>query len=109
MALPVRERVAEKETKRSQIALVRPDPKPNDPHAYKWWIAVGVILAAVLELIDSSIVNVAFSQMSGNLGATIDEITWVAVGYILAAVIVLPMTGWLAARFGRKRYFLSSV
>lgn len=84
-------------------------PPAADPHRYKWWIAIGVILAAVMELIDSSIVNVAFSQMSGNLGATIDEITWIAVGYILAAVIVLPMTGWLAARFGRKRYFLSSV
>jgi len=103
MALPVRVRVAEKETKRSQITVVRPGPMSNDPHAYKWWIAGGVILAAVMELIDSSIVNVAFAQMSGNLGATIDEITWVAVGYILAAVIVLPMTGWLAARFGRKR------
>jgi DHA2 family multidrug resistance protein len=78
-------------------------------YAYKWLIALGVILAAVMELVDSSIVNVAFSQMSGNLGATIDEITWVAVGYILSAVIVLPMTGWLGARFGRKRYFLSSV
>ena len=78
-------------------------------HKHKWIIALGVILAAVMELVDTSIVNVAFSQMSGNLGATIDEITWVAVGYILAAVIILPMTGWLAARFGRKRYFLTSV
>ncbi|MDB4948503.1 MAG: hypothetical protein JWM27_1152 [Gemmatimonadetes bacterium] len=82
---------------------------PREAFAYKWPIALGVILAAVMELVDSSIVNVAFSQMSGNLGATIDEITWVAVAYILAAVIVLPMTGWLAARFGRKRYFLASV
>jgi DHA2 family multidrug resistance protein len=86
----------------AEIALPR-------PFANKWPIAAGVILAAVMELVDSSIVNVAFSQMSGNLGATIDEITWVAVGYILASVIVLPMTGWLGARFGRKRYFLSSV
>lgn len=109
MALPVRVSTAQKETRRSQITVIRPIPAANDPHAYKWWIAAGVILAAVMELIDSSIVNVAFSQMSGNLGATIDEITWVAVGYILAAVIILPMTGWLAARFGRKRYFLASV
>lgn len=77
--------------------------------AFKWVIAIGVIVAAVMELVDTSIVNVAFAQMSGNLGATIDEITWVAVAYILAAVIVLPVTGWLAARFGRKRYFLSSI
>ncbi len=81
---------------------------PHEYH-YKWLIGAGVLLAAVMELVDSSIVNVAFSSMGANLGATIDEITWVAVGYILAAVIVLPMTGWLGARFGRKRYFLISI
>ena len=111
MALPIRASHASKETNRSRIALA-PSDAPRvaaDPFVNKWLIAAGVILAAVMELVDSSIVNVAFSQMSGNLGATIDEITWVAVGYILAAVIVLPMTGWLAARFGRKRYFLTSV
>ncbi|HEY2379530.1 MAG TPA: DHA2 family efflux MFS transporter permease subunit [Gemmatimonadaceae bacterium] len=86
-----------------------PAASQQPAYADKWPIALGVILAAVMELVDTSIVNVAFSQMSGNLGATIDEITWVAVGYILAAVIILPMTGWLAARFGRKRYFLASV
>jgi DHA2 family multidrug resistance protein len=77
--------------------------------AYKWPIAFGVLLGAIMELVDTSIVNVAFSHMAANLGASIDEITWVAVGYILAAVIVLPMTGWLGARFGRKRYYLTSV
>jgi DHA2 family multidrug resistance protein len=77
--------------------------------AYKWPIAFGVLLGAVMELVDTSIVNVAVSHMAANLGASIDEITWVAVGYILAAVIVLPMTGWLGARFGRKRYYLTSV
>jgi len=77
--------------------------------AYKWPIALGVLLGAIMELVDTSIVNVAFSHMAANLGASIDEITWVAVGYILAAVIVLPMTGWLGARFGRKRYYLTSV
>jgi DHA2 family multidrug resistance protein len=90
-----------------EVRVTLSAPEPIYPH--KWLIALGVILAAVMELVDTSIVNVAFSQMSGNLGATIDEITWVAVGYILAAVIVLPMTGWLGARFGRKRYFLGSV
>jgi DHA2 family multidrug resistance protein len=112
MALPIRASYPQKETERSQTAspmLVHEASAVVDPFAHKWPIAAGVILAAVMELIDSSIVNVAFSQMSGNLGATIDEITWVAVGYILAAVIVLPMTGWLALRFGRKRYFLASV
>jgi DHA2 family multidrug resistance protein len=96
--------------RRPTIPPAPPNARADAPaYRYRWLIALGVILAAVMELVDTSIVNVAFSQMSGNLGATIDEITWVAVGYILAAVIVLPMTGWLGARFGRKRYFLASV
>lgn len=80
-----------------------------DPYANKWIIALGVTLAAVMELIDTSIVNVALTQMSANLGATLDEVAWVSTGYILAAVIVLPMTGWLSGYFGRKRYFTGSI
>jgi MFS transporter, DHA2 family, multidrug resistance protein len=81
----------------------------NSAYAHRYLIALGVILGAVMELIDTSIVNVALADMSANLGVTIDQITWVVVGYILSAVIVLPMTGWLAAYFGRRRYFLGSV
>jgi MFS transporter, DHA2 family, multidrug resistance protein len=78
-------------------------------YAHRYLIALGVILGAVMELIDTSIVNVAIADMSANLGVTIDEITWVVVGYILSSVIILPMTGWFAAYFGRRRYFLGSV
>ncbi|GAC1652443.1 MAG: DHA2 family efflux MFS transporter permease subunit [Gemmatimonadaceae bacterium] len=81
----------------------------DDPYKYKWLIAAGVVLASVMELIDTSIVNVALTQMSANLGTTLDEITWVTVGYILASVIVLPMTGWFSSFFGRKRYFTASI
>ncbi len=81
----------------------------NSAYAHRYLIALGVILGAVMELIDTSIVNVALADMSANLGVTIDEVTWVVVGYILSAVVVLPMTGWLAAYFGRRRYFLGSV
>lgn len=81
----------------------------TEMYAHKWIIAVGVTLAAVMELIDTSIVNVALTQMSANLGATLDEIAWVSTGYILAAVIVLPMTGWLSSFFGRRRYFTASI
>ena len=80
-----------------------------DPYANKWLIALGVTLASVMELIDTSIVNVALTQMSANLGATLDEIAWVSTGYIIAAVIVLPMTGWLSSYFGRRRYFTASI
>jgi DHA2 family multidrug resistance protein len=68
-----------------------------------------VVLAALMQVIDSSIVNVALPDMMGNLGANLDEIAWVSTGYILATVIVIPLTGWLGAFFGRKRYFVGSI
>ena len=71
-----------------------------DRYKYKYLIAIAVTLAAVLELIDTSIVNVAIPHMMGNLGATLDEISWVSTGYIIANVIVIPMSGWLSAYFG---------
>lgn len=70
---------------------------------------LGVMLAVVLEILDTSIVNVALPTMMGNLGATVDEISWVATSYIIANVVVIPMTSWLAARFGRRRYFVASI
>ena len=77
--------------------------------AHRWWIMLGLIMAAALEILDTTVVNVALPQMSGNLGATTDEIAWVSTGYILANVIVLPMTAWLSGRFGRKRYLMVSI
>ena len=77
--------------------------------AHRWWIMLGLIMAAALEILDTTVVNVALPQMSGNLGATTDEIAWVSTGYILANVIVLPMTAWLSGRFGRKRYLMASI
>ncbi|HYV99549.1 MAG TPA: DHA2 family efflux MFS transporter permease subunit [Gemmatimonadaceae bacterium] len=76
---------------------------------HKWLIAIAVVIACLMQVIDTSIVNVALPQMMGELGANIDEIAWVSTGYILASVIVMPMTGWLAAFFGRKRYFAASI
>ena len=80
-----------------------------DPYANKYLIAVAVTLAAVLELVDTSIVNVAIPHMMGNLGATLDEISWVSTGYIIANVIVIPLSGWLSAYFGRTRYLTGSI
>jgi DHA2 family multidrug resistance protein len=62
-----------------------------------------------MQVIDSSIVNVALPDMMGNLGASLDEIAWVSTGYILASVIIIPLTGWLGDFFGRKRYFVGSI
>src|SRR5438552_2489288 len=81
----------------------------NDRYKYKYLIAITVSLASVLELLDTSIVNVAIPHMMGNLGATLDQIAWVSTGYIVANVIVLPITGWLSAYFGRRRYFAASI
>src|SRR5919201_469942 len=87
-------------------------PRPSataDRYAHKYLIAIAVALASVLELVDTSIVNVAIPHMMGNLGATLDEIAWVSTGYIIANVIVIPMSGWLSAYFGRKRYLTGSI
>jgi len=75
----------------------------------KWIITITVIIAALLELIDTTIVNVSLPDMQGNLGATLEDIAWVVTGYSVANVIVLPMSGWLGSRFGRKNYFLASI
>src|SRR5581483_7343135 len=80
-----------------------------DQYRNRYLIAIAVTLASVLELIDTSIVNVALPDMMGNLGATIDEIAWVSTGYIIANVIVIPMSGWLSAYFGRRKYLAGSI
>jgi len=86
-----------------------PTADEEDRYRHKYKIAIAVTLAAVLELIDTSIVNVAIPHMMGNLGATVDEITWVSVGYIVANVIVIPMSSWLSGYFGRTRYLTGSI
>jgi DHA2 family multidrug resistance protein len=72
-------------------------------------VVTGVMLAALLQTLDSTIVNVALPTIQGNLGASIDEGAWVVTAYIIAAVIVIPVTPWLQTRFGRKQYFLVSI
>jgi DHA2 family multidrug resistance protein len=72
-------------------------------------VVAGVSIAAVMQFLDSTIVNVALPIIGGNLSATFDEIGWVVTAYSLAAIAVIPLTGWLALRFGRKRYFLFSI
>ena len=75
----------------------------------KWIIVVTVVFCCLLELIDTSIVNVALTQMMGNLSATQQEVSWVVASYAIANVIVIPMTGFLAEQFGRRNYYLGSV
>lgn len=72
-------------------------------------IMVALMLGVLMEMIDTSIVNVAVPTMQGNLGATLDQISWVATGYILANVVTLPLTGWLSGLFGRRLYLAGSM
>jgi MFS transporter, DHA2 family, multidrug resistance protein len=89
---------------------IRPQPLSRDQvYRSRYLIAFAVTLASVLELVDTSIVNVAIPHMMGNLGATLDEIAWVSTGYIVANVIVLPLTSWLSERFGRRNYYTASI
>jgi DHA2 family multidrug resistance protein len=66
----------------------------------KWVIAFSVILCALLEVLDSSIVNVALPHMQGSFSASVDEVTWVVTTYLVAAGIMIPTTGWIARRWG---------
>ncbi|MBV8637541.1 MAG: DHA2 family efflux MFS transporter permease subunit [Candidatus Eremiobacteraeota bacterium] len=72
-------------------------------------VVAGVMMAALLQTIDATIVNVALPTIQGNLGATVDEATWVVTAYVIANIVVIPMTPWLQTRFGRKNYFLVSI
>jgi DHA2 family multidrug resistance protein len=75
---------------------------------YNPWLIAGVVaMAAFMEVLDTSIANVALPYMAGNLGASNDESTWVLTSYLVSNAIVLPISGWLAGVFGRKRFFMS--
>ena len=81
----------------------------SEVEEYRWLILLGLITAAIMEVLDTTIINVALPQMAGNLGTTIQEIAWVSTGYILSNVVVLPMTAFFTARFGRKNYLSFSI
>lgn len=76
------------------------------PRVNPWLIAATVALAAFMEVLDTSIANVALPHIAGNLGASTDESTWVLTAYLVANAIVLPMGGWAASVIGRKNFFL---
>src|SRR5271163_1938215 len=75
----------------------------------KWLIAVAVMMATIMEVLDTTIANVALLHIRGSLSAGVDEAAWVLTSYIVANAIIIPLTGWCGAYFGRKRYFLFSI
>src|SRR6476469_2650639 len=75
----------------------------------KFIIVLTTVSAAVMELIDTSIVNVALNQIAGSMGVTIEDISWVITSYAIANVIIIPLTGFLAEYFGREKYYVASM
>jgi MFS transporter, DHA2 family, multidrug resistance protein len=78
-------------------------------HINPWLIAVSVMFATFMEVLDTTVVNVSLPHIAGSLSATIDEATWALTSYLVANAIILPMTGWLASMFGRKRLLMFAV
>ena len=77
--------------------------------AARIYVSLAVILAAILEIVDTTIVNVALPTVQGNLGASIEEGAFIVTGYVVANVIVIPLSPWLQRRFGRRQYFFWSI
>jgi MFS transporter, DHA2 family, multidrug resistance protein len=91
----------------ANIGDAAPTSVPWRPKFNPWLIAVVVALAAFMEVLDTSIANVALPYMAGSLGASNDQSTWVLTSYLVSNAIVLPISGWLASVLGRKRFFMS--
>jgi MFS transporter, DHA2 family, multidrug resistance protein len=79
------------------------------PQANRWLIAIAVMSSAVMEVLDTSVVNVSLPHIAGSLSATVDEATWVLTSYLVANAVILPISGWLANYIGRKRLLLTVV
>jgi len=89
-------------------------PDHIDYHNWKpkhnpWLVALTVTLATFMEVLDTSIANVALPHMAGSLGASQEEATWVLTSYLVSSAVVLPISGWLATRYGRKRFYMTCV
>src|SRR6478672_3190342 len=74
-----------------------------------WLVASAVMVSTFMEVLDTTVVNVSLPHIAGDLGATPDEATWALTSYLVANAIILPLTGWLANYFGRKRLLMSAI
>ncbi len=79
------------------------------PRVNPWLIAMTVALAAFMEVLDTSIANVALPHIAGSLGASTDESTWVLTSYLVSNAIVLPLGGWASSLMGRRNFFVSCI
>src|SRR5467141_4969199 len=90
-------------------AALRIDQDVWRPRFNPWLIAVVVALAAFMEILDTSIANVALPYIAGNLSVSNDESTWVLTSYLVSNAVILPISGWLAGAIGRKRFFMACI
>src|SRR6266513_2170089 len=79
------------------------------PQVNPWIVAVAVMFATFMEVLDTTVVNVSLPHIAGSLSVTVDEAAWALTSYLVANAIILPMTGWLASMFGRKNLLMLSV
>src|SRR2546428_9368563 len=82
---------------------------PSVPQVNPWIIVVAAMFGTFMEVLDTTVVNVSLPHIAGNLSATPEEATWALTSYLVANAIVLPITGWLAHYFGRKRILMTAV
>lgn len=82
---------------------------PFVPTGHRWIVAIAVMSSAVMEVLDTSVVNVSMPHIAGSLSSTVEEATWVLTSYIVANAIILPITGWLANYMGRRRLLMTVV
>jgi MFS transporter, DHA2 family, multidrug resistance protein len=85
------------------------EPRDAHPVISPWIIAIAVMLSTFMEVLDTTVVNVSLPHIAGSLSATVDESTWALTSYLVANAIVLPLTGWMANFFGRKRLLMMAV
>ncbi len=81
----------------------------DSPQVNKWVVALSVMLPTFIEVMDTSVVNVSLPHIQGSMNAGVDEVTWVLTSYLVSNAIIIPITGWLASVFGRKRYLIFSL
>jgi MFS transporter, DHA2 family, multidrug resistance protein len=94
---------------RLQDTYMTHDSHAAIPHVNRWLVSISVVFATFMEVLDTTVVNVSLPHIGGTMSATVEEATWVLTSYLVANAIILPMTGWLARHFGRKRLLLFAI
>ena len=86
-----------------------PSDRTGIPHVNPWIVATAVMFATFMEVLDTTVVNVSLPHIAGSLSVSVDEAAWALTAYLVANAVILPMTGWLASRFGRKNILIAAV